>query len=93
MSFTPGHCGHLLLSALLQANIAPLGESTVMHCNRRYLFAVVHFLFIFQEWELTQMQMDAFICQVLVIIIVNWLHLDLNSVKSYVYSATYKKKK
>lgn len=37
------------------------------------------------------MLMDAFICQVLVIIIVNWFHLDLNSVKSYVYSATYKK--
>lgn len=39
------------------------------------------------------MQMDAFICQVLVIIIVNWFHLDLNSVKSSVYSATYKKNK
>lgn len=39
------------------------------------------------------MQMDAFICQVLIIIIVNWFHLDFNSVKSYVYSATYKKNK
>lgn len=32
-----------------------------------------------------------FICLVLIIIIVNWFHLDFNSVKSSVYSATYQK--
>lgn len=31
-----------------------------------------------------------FVCQVL-IMIVNWFHLDFNSVKSSVYSATYQK--
>lgn len=42
---------------------------------------------------MTHMLMDAFICQVLIIIIVNWFHLDFNSVKSSVYSATYQKMK
>lgn len=32
-----------------------------------------------------------FICLVLIIIIVNWFHLDFNSVKSSVYSASYQK--
>lgn len=35
------------------------------------------------------MQMDAFICRVLIMILVIWFHLDSNSVKHSVYSATY----
>lgn len=35
------------------------------------------------------MQMDAFICRVLIMILVIWFHLDSNSVKPSVYSATY----